>query len=248
MQSHKLLASSVRTGLFLGLAVLSLVIPTRGRGRHNDEERFKIFPPRSTPFSMRLTYEDWSARWWQWGLTIPLPNNPLANPAANCHVPQSGPVFFLAGAVGPVTVDCTVPDDKVLFFPIINVECSNAELFPFFGRNEAGLRACAEAWMNGLDPSSLVLTIDGVMIHDLQRFRVKSPLFAYTVPANNIQGVPGHEVPGGTSPISISDGIWIMLKLPPGKHEIHLEAAIVSGPGAGFSQNTTFELNVRDHD
>ncbi len=44
----------------------------------------------------------------------------------------------------------------------------------------------------------------------------------------------------------VSDGYWLMLKpLSPGNHVILWEGAFVSGPGAGFSQNVTYNLIVK---
>ena len=69
------------------------------------------------------TYGEWSAEWWQWVLSIPQANSPVADTTgADCAQQQSGPVFFLAGTGGgdPVTRNCTVPAGKALYFPILN--------------------------------------------------------------------------------------------------------------------------------
>ncbi|MGI8992576.1 MAG: hypothetical protein ACR2I2_23715 [Bryobacteraceae bacterium] len=209
----------------------------------------RIFPPDSRPASLAPTQAEWSARWWQWAFTT---NDNVDLTGANCGVGQSGQVFFLAGA--PVTTavnrSCTVPANKILFFPLINSECSNVEPPPFHGNNEAQLRACAKAAMDGVNLSTLRLTIDGVPIGHLGSLRTQSPLYAVTVggtcnydpnfcPNGNQLGVPP-----GTSLFSVSDGFWVMMQLSSGMHVIHFEAAVVSGPGAGFSQNITYHLRI----
>lgn len=88
---------------------------------------------------------------------------------------------------------------------------------------------------------ALKVIIDGKKVKKLGHFRVQSPLFGFTTPAeNNLLGLPGV-----TSGSSVSNGFWLILKpLSPGNHVIHFEGAFVSGPGAGFSQNVTYNLSV----
>jgi hypothetical protein len=192
-----------------------------------------------------MTYGDWSAAWWQYVLSIPAGTNPvLDTTGSNCGIEQSpSPVFFLTGAAttDPVIRTCTLPAEKVLFFPIINTECSTVEAPPFFGSNAQELRNCAARLINGVDVGSLTVLIDGKQVHNLRRFRVQSPLFDFLMPQDNFLGLPGV-----TSGSAVSDGYWLMLEpLSPGEHEIHFEGAFVSGAGAGFSQNVTYNLTVR---
>lgn len=205
----------------------------------------RVFPPGSL-VPVPLTSGELSARWWRWNYETPNSRNPTLDlTGAKCGVGQSGPVFFLAGApvTTPVTRTCTIPAGKILFFPLIAAECSNQEPSPFFGANEAQLRACAERLLDGAAPSSLKLTIDGTPVTNLVRFRARSPLFGFTVPEANQLGLPQ-----GTSALSISDGFWIVAQVSPGNHVIHFEATLTSGAGAGFSQNITYNLKVKGAD
>src|SRR5688500_6634401 len=77
-----------------------------------------------------LTYGEWSARWWQWVISIPSQRNPVkAEGRLNCGIAQSGPVFFLAGSAPPLTPpvvrECTVPAGKDLFYPLVNLSLFN---------------------------------------------------------------------------------------------------------------------------
>jgi hypothetical protein len=207
-----------------------------------DNQNPGVFPPDAIVFGK--TYGEWSAEWWQWNFSIPVPNNPTFDTAGqHCGVQQSRPVFFLAGIGSPVAVTrkCTVRSETPLFFPLINAECSNVESPPFFGSTDEERLACAQALIDGVGISTLKVTIDGVDVKSLRRFRVESPPFDFKMPAqNNILFLPGV-----TSGRSTSDGYWLMLKpLSPGTHVIHFEAAFVSGPGAGFSQDVTYVLTV----
>jgi hypothetical protein len=216
--------------------VLGLMVPATSLAQ-------VVVPPDVVVFGK--TYEEWSAVWWQWNFPIPVPSNPTFDTTGqHCGVRQSRPVFFLAGiATGePVTRECTVPSDTPLFLPLINAECSNVEQPPFFGRTDAERLACAQEVIDGVSIDSLKASIDGVAVGGLEDFRVQSPPFDFRMPAqNNIL-----DLPGVTSGRSASDGYWLMLEpLSPGPHVIHFEAVVVSGPGAGFSQNVTYNLTVR---
>src|SRR5258706_16430044 len=55
-------------------------------------------------------FEQWTAEWWQFILSLPAAANPLLDTGAQCAVGQRGPVWFLAGSLGEVvTRTCTVP-------------------------------------------------------------------------------------------------------------------------------------------
>jgi hypothetical protein len=156
-------------------------------------------------------------KWWLWDLSLPLPRNPTQTPGVDCSNGQSGDVWFLYG--GPPTVTCRVPFGKAVFFPIANTECSSLEPAPYFGRTPAERRACAKAWIDNL--TNLSATIDRIKIPDLSLFRVQSGDFRFTVPANNILGVPGP-----ASGLSSADGYYLLLPilLPGITHTIHVTA------------------------
>ena len=201
-----------------------------------------VFPPDAVVFGK--TYAEWSAVWWQWILSIPIPSNPAFDTTGqHCRVQQSRPVFFLAGAgdFQPVTRECRVPSDTSLFFAIINAECSDVEPPPFFGGTDAERLACAQELIDDVGVNTLSVTIDGVEVEDLSSFRVPSPPFNFRMPAqDNFLSLPGV-----TRGRSASDGYWLMLEpLSPGPHVIHVKGTLVSGPFAGFSQDVTFHLTV----
>jgi hypothetical protein len=129
------------------------------------------------------------------------------------------------------------PAGKALFFPILNVECSTVEPPPFFGSNEAELRACAEGFLN--DTAGLACEIDGVSIQNLQAYRAGSPLFDFTIPDNNILGL------AAGSGQAVADGVYLMLApLSVGQHTIHFTGTFVS---FGFTLDITYHLSVVPH-
>jgi hypothetical protein len=219
--------------LFIAACSTTFAKPPPGKGNEGNPG---ILPPQSHPYGM--TYAEWSAKWWQWALPMPFDHSPLAE-TADCSEGQSGPVWFLGGSfVGAEAVrNCTVPAGKAIFFPVFNVECSTAEPVPFHGDTEAELRACAKSWVDG---GTGFCTIDGVLVQNLEAYRVQSPLFSFgPLPANNVLVVPA-----GSSGQSISDGYWLMLApLPKGGHVIDF-VGIFSQANGGFAFHITYNLTV----
>src|SRR4051812_41769805 len=78
------------------------------------------------------TWEEWTAKWWQWLLSIPRDHNPgLDQTGENFDLNQIDPnVLFLAGALagsGPVERTITINTGKAVLFPVINFITSYAE-------------------------------------------------------------------------------------------------------------------------
>jgi hypothetical protein len=192
-----------------------------------------VFPPDSEPYG--LTYGEWTAKWWQWTISMPEADNPSVDDIGkNCANNQTEPVWFLAGTFGgAVTRECTIPSEQAILIPVVNVECDSAT-DPSLD-TEAELRACAKA-----DQDTVIgkeITVDGINIGNLDIYRFQSPLFNYTFPENNIAGVAPQTAK------AVSDGFWILLEpLPPGSHEIHFKAALGDPTLAG---TTNFALDVR---
>jgi len=189
---------------------LLLTLPTAARP---DDGSFGIVvPPNTTPFGM--TFGEWSARFWQWQFMLPVDQGPFnwpneTNP--DCSVGQLGPVWFLVGfSPGPVTIACHVPAGKVLFFPIINNECSSLESDPFFGDTPEARRKCALRDTSGV--VELRATIDGHSVGNLTKYAAQSPDFDIVVPPPpNVLGLST-----GAFGQSGSFGYYLMLILSPG--------------------------------
>jgi hypothetical protein len=190
------------------------------------------------------TYGEWSARWWQWTLSIPAATNPsLDETGANCTEGQIGQVWFLAGSLGG-TFDraCTVPPGKALFFVILNAafgaavgDCEPTK--PGVPCDVTALRAAAAA---SLDSVTIEASIDGVPLLNLNDYRVQSPVFSVTLPEGNILNISS-----GTYTPMVSDGYWLMLApLSAGAHTIHYKGIVTGGPFEGFEIEGTYHLTV----
>lgn len=196
----------------------------------------KIAPPNSRPYGM--TYAEWSARWWQWAISLPADHNPLTD-TADCSTGQLGPVWFLGGpfwpAANPDVRNCNVPAGKALFFPIVDTECSDLETPPWYGATEADRRTCASTSMN--TAVDLVAEIDGVAVQNIAAYRAGSPNYYFTAPDPNVLGI------AAGSGQSVADGFYLMVApLPAGRHTIHFSATMLD---SGWSLDLTYYLNVK---
>jgi hypothetical protein len=243
-----------RTSLALSLfAALALAIPV-----HSARAATATIVPIGTR-TLGLTYGQWGAKWWQYVYSIPVPTNPLVDPTgANCGVGQSGPVFFLVGVAmisGTETRNCTVPANKMLFFPILNFENDNLcpPNNPALG--VAQLQAGAKAFMDGA--TALEADIDGVPVDNPSSYRAASPGgFSMTFPDNNMfqsfgcdgvtiqsDGSVYPNIAAGTYGPLVSDGYWLMLNpLPAGQHTIHFHGILPAFNN--FTLDITYKLTV----
>jgi hypothetical protein len=77
--------------------------------------------------------------------------------------------------------------------------------------------------------------VDGVSIKGLDKYRVQSPLFNFTLGTNNILGLPAQTTQ------AISDGNWVFLKpLSLGKHTIYFKGGLKSINAGGSNGNQVF--------
>jgi len=214
------------TALLLGAGSL-----TRADGRDSNPG---ILPPHAQAYGE--TYGQWAADWWTWALSIPSEINPLNDTTgAYAAVGQHGPVWFLAGstASAAVTRNVTVPDGKALFFPIINTLWWTAPTDPPTSLADI-LSALAGVTA---DITNLSCTIDGVAVKHLQNYVTISPVFSFTVAADNVLAIPA-----AVYTPDVDEGFYLMLApLRPGQHTIHFTG---SSPDLGYSLDVTYNLTV----
>jgi len=178
------------------------------------KEPIKVFGPDARPYGLK--YLDWTAKWWQWALSIPKEYSPLSNDGGmNAPFGQSGPVWFLAGTFGgKVSRACKIPVGKAILFPVSNHESSFSE-FPNL-KTEIELKACSKEDIDKV--TTLVVKVDGIVLPEftLKTCRLQSSLFDIVLPQNNVLGLP----PGSTK--AVSDGYWVFLQpLSEGTHDIY---------------------------
>lgn len=183
-----------------------------------------VVPPQAHPHG--LSYGQWQARWNQWEYSLPIPDNPgFDETGAKCANGQTGHVWFTSFVShdGTTTRACSIPSGTALFVLVAALECSTLEPPPFFGSNEAELRACATSGYDTFWGDALLsLTIDGVAVSDLLSYRSVTPLFSFTLPGDNLLGLPA-----GMSGSGVSDGVYVFLSpMKVGSHTvaIHIES------------------------
>src|ERR1700737_919909 len=101
----------------------------------DSDGKFEVVQPNSVEFGN--TYGEWSARWWQWLVSIPAATNPnLTSGTVDCTLGQSGQVWFLGGSFGDkpsYTRSCTIESGKdLLVTPLTG-------LFGEFGKTPEGV-------------------------------------------------------------------------------------------------------------
>jgi hypothetical protein len=195
------------------------------------------FAPDSSPFGK--SFAKWTAEWWQFVVSIPIPNNPLLDTTGkDCVVGQRGPVWFLSSGTGggvPLTLTCSIPQGKAILLPPlteidVNVTTQSAaelreEIGPCFG---PGATASVELDGNRLDPR-------------VAENRVLSTVFEITLPIDAVFLAPGTYSP------AVADGFWVMLKpLDVGTHTLRVTGATapVPSPFCGFSTDVIYELTI----
>jgi hypothetical protein len=177
-------------------------------------------------------------KWWQWAYSIPMDRNPgMDKTGINCTQGQSGPVFFLIGSFDGSLVnrECTVSEDKLIFFPILNSECSPIE-YPAI-KTEEGLKDCAKTFQD--EASGFKSTLDG---KPLPVVRIVTEIFSYSLPDNNIfkTGVAMNST-------SASNGHFSYISsLTPGTHILKFSGATepTSTSINDFRQENTYKLVV----
>jgi hypothetical protein len=238
-------------------ALFVAALTTTQDNSHGNEGNPGVAPLKSNPYG--ASYGEWSARWWEYSLSIPVDQSPfLDTTGANFPVGQSGNVWYLSGVFclnppgeacdmdHPASADRTVtlPSGTSLFFPILNSEADNVDLdptSPTYGQEALGfsvpeLRAFAKAFIDDTT-GHLFATVDGTAIKNLDTYRVTSPVFSYTLPENNIAGIPPLTVH-----TAVSDGVFLMLRpLSVGEHTIHFMGA---APDFNFALDVTYHITV----
>ena len=118
--------------LIIGFPASSL-LATKGNESFVDQDMVNknfnisslVYDLNSTPFN--TSYADWTAKWWQWLISIPQESNPgIDATGEKFDVNQNDPhVVFLVGTFGgSAERNYTIPAGKSVLFPIINFTTS----------------------------------------------------------------------------------------------------------------------------
>ena len=199
----------------------------------------RVFPAAALPFGQG--YAAWSAEWWQWAVSLPVPENPIFDETGQkCAIAQRGAVWFLAGVLsqsGMALRRCaSMPADTALFFPLV-VEWDHVQIAPPL--TVEALRHLTSSLIGGI--AELAVELDGVPLQNVQLLRFTSPAFTITLPQNNLFQALGN--PAGAPGIyfpTVVEGVYVMLKpLAVGEHTLRLR-----GQGRSSALDITYQLTV----
>ena len=236
----------------LGLALAGLMLLVIAASSSAQE----VLPPSSLPYG--LSYEEWSAKWWQWSLGQATNHLELVGAPGICTGPASR-VRFLSGVYLPVTGGITsktnhviIGPDTPLFFPILSVWDDNSACPTFTSLTADDLGATNASLWSAVTVTSC--TVDGVAVAGLENpatteYFVQSPPFSYTTAEkdNVLAGFFGEPcIPGGLTVYpAVSDGVFLMVApLKRGKHIIHYIG--IAGPANApyVEENITWDITV----
>ena len=164
----------------------------------------KIYHQNSKPLG--ISYAEWSARWWQWLLTIPKCCSPAIDLSGKyATIGQSNSnVLFLCQTIENAK---RMPRRKIrirkgtcIFLPIINWVSNFYE----HGKSDKELIKTANTKMDVI--GNLEFFLNGVSVTGLDKYRYLSKFFTVDLPEDNILDLPA----GKTS--LVSDGYWVFTK------------------------------------
>lgn len=151
-------------------------------------------------------------------------------------------MWFLAGNFVnpvPVTRTCSVPEGKVLFFPVLNASFFNSPNACGQGADSSTakeMRAVIAPFIDGA--TGLSVTLDGQPAGNIRRIR--SAVFEVSLPEDNVYDALGISCAAGVYSPTVDDGFYAYVKpLNPGSHTLHIQAE-----SSGFVVDATYHLTV----
>jgi hypothetical protein len=216
----------------------------------------QVLPPSSLPYG--LSYQEWSAKWWQWTLEQSTNHLEFVGGPGICDGPAEK-VRFLAGVYipgsGGISIETrhvTITDKTPLFFPVLSiwVDNSGCPTFTSFTADELAATAAGE-WSA---VTVITCTIDGVAVAGLANptnsvYVVQAPAFSYTTARkdNLVADLFGEPcIPGETTIYpAVADGAYLMLSpLSRGKHTIHFVGVVGPVDAPFVKDDITYDITV----
>jgi hypothetical protein len=191
----------------------------------------QVLAPTSHPYG--LSYQEWSAKWWQWSLQQSTNHLQAVGGPGICDGPASHVQFllgaYLTGGTAIQTNHITIPAGTPLFFSVLSTWADNSGCPTFTTLSAAELAAQVSGSWSGVTLTTC--TIDGVAVPGLGNpatspYVVNAPAFSYTTAEtdNVLAGIFGETCIDGDTTIypAVAEGAYLMLApLAPGKHTIH---------------------------
>lgn len=235
-----------------GLALAGVMLLATTASSSAAEE---VLPPSSLPYG--LSYQEWSAKWWQWTLEQSTNHIEAVGDPGICSGPASA-VRFLGGVYVPVVGGITERTNHIsinsgtpLFFSILSIWVDNSGC-PFTTNTTDQLLAEAAQEWSGV--TTISCSIDGVAVAGLTdpattEYLVQSPAFSYTTATkdNVLAGYFGEPCVEGDTTIypAVAEGAYLMLSpLKPGKHTIIIVGIVSQGGTPVVQEKITDVITV----
>jgi hypothetical protein len=224
---HRETFGNTLSALLIAFALLA----TSGASIAGDQHDPRIVPPSGK--LQGKTYGEWLAGFNQWVYGVPTADNAtLLGNEDKLAIGQPKHVWFLGNLSPVVERHFVVPSGKALYFTIFGVEWDNFLCVePDTNLSVAELRAIAKSIVDTM--TDIEVTIDGVAVPDVRAYRSTSPVFALTLPDDNVvQSVFGcaDAQPGTYFPV-VADAYALLLKpLPIGEHTTRTTALVIVDP------------------
>jgi hypothetical protein len=225
------------------LALLVLMVPAK---LGSAQDGIKPLPPDEKAFG--LTLGEWGAALMQWILSIPASVNPESDPTGiRAGIGQRMPVWFLPAAPLGLSFQrrIIIPAGyAILYGGPVNLlyappgKATEEQLRADLGRDN-------ERFLGKI--SLLEISVNGVPVPDLNRYRVPTPLFTLVLPPGNLLGV---SVTAGKDQraAAVAEGYFMLLpSLPVGKHVIQVRMkGIHPDTSAPYEEQRTYDLIVQN--
>lgn len=202
----------------------------------------------------RKAYETQAKEWTQWALGQPHSiSSPIADATGeHCDVDQSGKVWYLAGTFGgPVERSCTIPHNRLLFFPLLNLwginpgtsiddEAAQVDFIDFFVGYFAENREATCSLTLRLDGEDLL----GDDLEELDELLYVDVLEPFEVDINADNWASEFGLEGGVTP-TLTDGHFALLRpLDPGTHVLEFGGVQCDGEEIFFETSAVYNLVV----
>jgi hypothetical protein len=187
-----------------------------------------LFPVDSHPYGTSL--EGWAERWWQWGLGIPLAQNPNDTPNVSADIHQDGPVYFLPNPPPGGSTTFTVPRHEaaaVLLSSVINdYPCPDPTFQPAPGQSLLDFLLAGAVAADTV--ASITATLDGASLGDLSVYHfTSSKLMQFT--GDPSLAVLDNCITGSPQPAALEAHFMILKPLPSGTHVLAIHRVTLDG-------------------
>ena len=206
-----------------------------------DTTAINVLPAHSTVAGK--TIGQWTAEWWKWAAAFSAGNDPISDTSGKfANLNQRGPIFFVAAPGGTSDKTYTVPKDKYLLIPLLDVELSQLELG--FSAAPADVQQAATGFADQI--TEVHATIDGQTIPNLFDHREASGQFEFVAAPDNAVGIfpaDSNTTLPASSGAAFADGYWLMLAPFKGQHVINFGGTLTN-PDFVFSIDSTQHVKV----